>query len=607
MQINAIRYGYSINHNVHIVMPDGVLLTASLYLPKILPTGKPEKSGQDNTAVFDAGPEKLPTVLVRLPYDRLKYPQGLEAADFFVRQGYAVMVQDLRGTFASSGQFLPYENATRDGATTIDWIASQRWSNGKVGTFGCSALGETQYSLARANHPSHAAMIASGAGGGAGSVAGRYAFFGLFEGGIFQLASGFGWFYENGAKAPNAVPAKKIDYAAMVGRLPLFSLVSSLRTEPNGFSEYVSIPLKDPRWSRLDFVSTDDRLTVPTLAINTWGDQTVADAIALSEFIRSKLPPDAAKNQHMIIAPGNHCEHEKSSLTHFGVLTVENTTQPYEQWYLAWFDYWLRGRGEGLKELPAYLYYVVGENRWLRADKWPPSGVEVQRWHLESEGSANTKYGDGNLRRNFTINSATLGRRVAFDSFRYDPMDPVPSVGGPLCCTGNLEDRGGPQDQAKVEQRRDVLIYTSEPLVAPIRLVGSPRALLHVSSTALDTDFIARLVDVWPDGRATNIQEGALRMRYRNGIDKPSLLDPGVPTLANIDMRAIAYYLPQGHRLRLHVSSSSFPRLERNLNTGGNNFDELTGVPATNRVYHQDNLKSYVELPVLKTASPIGG
>ena len=576
VHLNGFRFGYETDYSIRTRMADGIELASTLYLPR-------------NRS------EKLGTIFVRHPYDRLAYSEGLNAADFFARHGFAVMVQDIRGKVASQGEFVPYRSGASDGATTLDWIIRQPWSNGRVGTFGCSALGELQFVLAKARHPAHVAMLPLGAGGAVGSAGGRYSYFGLFEGGIFQLASGFGWFLEHGAKDPRAPPAaKQIDLPVALKGLPLVDLVKKIHPAPNGFNEFVSTPLTDPWWQALGYVSDANLPTIPALVINTWGDQTVGDTLSLAEQVR-KISPDVARNQHVIIAPGKHCNSEEAGLSgQFGELEVKDATQPYKDWYLRWFDYWLHGKGTGLADLPTYLYYVIGEHRWLSAPTWPPEGARIEHWYLDSGGHANSNRGDGILTRE-------LPQTSSHDEFRYDPMNPVPSRGGPLCCSGNPANEAGPADQREVEKREDVLVFTSSALHEPIRIAGPLRATLIVSSSARDTDFVARLVHVWPDGRATNIQEGALRARYRNGIDRPSLLEPGQRVELTIDMRSIAYFVPKGHRLRLHVTSSSFPRLERNLNTGGRNYDETIGVIAVTRVYHDDKARSYVTLPVLPT------
>ncbi len=573
VELNGLRFGYRVQRDVSVAMPDGVHLAASLYLPR----------AQD---------EKLATVLVRLPYGRLDYGEGLNAAEYFARRGYAVLVEDLRGTGGSAGEFVPYRSGTTDGAATLDWIVAQPWSNGRVGSYGCSALGETQYVMARAHHPALRAMIPLGAGGAVGSAAGRYSYFGVYEGGIFELASGFGWFVQYGAKDPRAAPMQPFDVAAALRELPVAGLVQRHRGGANGYDDFMRMSLADPAWRELGYLDDADDPAVPTLEVSTWGDQTVGDTLAFDAALRRKAG-GALPDRHLVIAPGTHCHAQETGASgRFGDTVTANAAQPYFEWYERWFDHWLRDRGDGLRGMPAVRYYMLGEQRWLDAPSWPPPEAAVQRWYLDGAGHANSVRGDGVL-------APALPASVAQDEFVHDPLAPVPSRGGPVCCTGNPADRAGPIDQKDVEARDDVLVYTSAVLRAPLRIAGPLRAVLEVSSSAVDTDFVARLVDVWPDGRATNIQEGALRARYRLGIDRPTPLEPDRPVVLNVDMRSIAYGLAIGHRLRLDIASSSFPRLERNLNTGGDNARATRPVSARNRVRHGGAAASYVELPLL--------
>lgn len=576
--------GIEADDSVRITMPDGTRLAASLYRPR----------GVD-------GP--LPTILVREPYGRLHHGEALRSASL-AKFGYAVLVQDLRGKFDSEGQFATWEMATDDGVATLDWIIKQPWSNGKVGTYGCSALGEVQYSLARARHPAHKVMIASGAGGGIGSAMGSREAFGWFEGGIFQLAGGFGWFQENGNRDKNAPVASQVDHAAALLSLPLIDMLRRVQPGANGFEDFLTIPLGDPRWERNDFVSEGDHLTTPALVINTWGDQTLQATLDLVAFTKAGQPASQVPPQHVIIAPGNHCEHlSLADSDRFGEVEVHNTTQPYTLWFRRLFDHYLKGEGPGLSDLPPYLYYVVGENRWLEAKQWPPEQAQIQRWFLSGQGHANSVKGDGAL----LPEAAAASAPESADQYRYDPAKPVPSRGGPICCTGNPQDKAGLVNQRDVESRDDVLVYTSAPLAKPMRIAGPLNARLVVSSSALDTDFVARLVHVRPDGTATNIQEGALRARYREGLTRPALMKPGQRYELTVRMRSMAYLIPQGHRIRLDITSSSFPRLERNLNTGGRNYDESVGVVAVNTVHHGGTAPSFVELPVLDTPDIVEG
>jgi putative CocE/NonD family hydrolase len=577
--VRALLFNVRIDDRVWVTMPDGVRLAGTLYRPR-----------------GASGP--LATVFIRQPYDRRHYGEALGDAMFFARHGYAVLVQDVRGKFESEGEgFVPWRHATGDGVATLDWITQQSWSNGKVGTIGCSALGELQYSLARANHPAHAAMIPEAAGGAAGLLAGNADYFGSYEGGVMQLAGTAGWFSRHGSKLPHSGSPEVPGMAGMLGQVPVADLVQRARPGPNSYVDVVTTPLGDAGWNDLDYVTDADRITTPALVINTWGDPTIAGTLTISEATR-RGSAQAGANQHVIIAPGNHCEHELIADTgRFGELPVRNAEQPYREWYLKWFDYWLLGKGDGLASLPPYLYFVIGEQRWLSSTTWPPVQSRHQRWYLRSGGKANGRDGDG------TLGAQPDGSEHS-DGYLYDPLDPAPSRGGPLCCSADPHALSGPVDQRDVETRNDVLVYTSEPLEAPMRIVGPLRAHLTVSSSAPDTDFVARLVHVWPDGRATNIQEGALRARYRDGIFCPTRMEPGQTYQLTVDMRSIAYLVPRGHRIRLDVTSSSFPRLERNLNTGGLNFDESVPARALNRVHLGGESGSYLELPVLATPEP---
>lgn len=570
----ALRHGVEVDHDQSLTTSDGIKLTASIYRPR-----------------GAKGP--LPAVLIRLPYHRLHYGEGFSNGVFFASKGYAVVVQDLRGTGDSGGELLPWAHVTEDAVDTVNWITNQPWSNGRVGTFGCSALGETQLVAQHAAPDGWRAMIPIGAGGAVGALADRHTYFGVFEGGIFQLASGFGWFADSGSKSPDAAIAAPFDPATKLKELPVAKLVESVRPAPNGYGDFTSTPLGDRKWREWGYLGDDSRMRVPALVVNTWGDQTLQDTLALAEHWSKADPQGTQGRQKVIIAPGKHCGHDETGQSEkFGELTVVNAALPYRQIFLRWFDYWLRGEGDALSDMPAYTYYVVGGETWRTSGAWPPPESKSERWYLGSTGSANTRDGNGTLSRAEATSALS-------DTWRYDPNDPAPSRGGPICCTGNPDDRPGPAEQADVEVRKDVLVYTTEPMASDMWIAGPLKARLVVSSDVKDTDLVARLVHVWPDGRATSIQEGALRLRYRDGFGSPVFLTPGVPVQATVDMRSIAYRVPKGHRLRLDLTSSSFPRLERNLNTGGNNFTETKPVVATNTIHYGIDGGSWLDLPVM--------
>lgn len=573
IKLLTLRHGVDVDHTQFLTTADGTRLAASVYRPKSA-----------------TGP--LPTILIRLPYHRMRYGEGFNNAVFFASKGYAAVVQDLRGSGDSGGELIPWAHAIEDAVDTVNWITRQPWSNGRVATFGCSALGETQLVAQHAAPDAWRAMIASGAGGAVGSLGDRNNF-GFFEGGIFQLASGFGWFVDSGSKRPDAAPARPFDRSAKLRELPVSKLVESVRPAPSGYTEYMTTPLNDRKWSEWGFLGDDSRMRVPALVLNTWGDQTLQDTLALAEHW-NQADPEGTRGRHkVIIAPGKHCGHHEAAETNqFGELAAANAALPYRDIYLKWFDYWLRGEGDALSDMPPYTYYVVGADMWRTSDHWPPPESNTERWYLGSAGQANTRDGNGTLSRKENA-------RAPSDIWRYDPNDPVPSRGGPICCTGNPNEPQGPADQKDIEVRNDVLVYTTEPLSSDLWIAGSIKAKLVVSSDVKDTDLVARLVHVWPDGKATSIQEGALRLRYRNGFKNPVFLTAGQPVQASVDMRSIAYRIPKGHRLRLDLTSSSFPRLERNLNTGGDNLSEMQSAIATNTVHYQAEGGSWLELPVV--------
>ncbi len=574
----GIKYGFRIEYDVMVPMPDGVKLATNLYFPR--------------KAVTD-GSVKLPVVLIRVPYDKNAHGGGIAPAFDFAAHGYVVALQDMRGKYASEGTFTPSKSDAADGSATVDWLAAQPWSNGKVGTVGCSALGESQIFLSRMRNPRHVAMIPLGAGGAMGSAAGRYTYFGQYEGGVFNLGSGFGWFLYEGGKTPGAEYAGGVDVAQAIRGLPSGGLVRKYRADPTDFDDFISKPLGDPYWRGLGYVSDEDRFATPALVINTWQDQTVADTLVLADVMkRNAVTEEARRHHHVIIGPGNHCQYFGPNQTmNVGEFRVgPNALAPLSQWQVQWFDHWLKG--EPLPPFPPYRFYVMGADRWVDSEQWPPAGVKYQAWYLGGEGAANSRSGQGEL-------LTTAPAVEQFDEFTYDPLNPVPTRGGPACCTNDPGQLQGMVDQAPVEAREDVLVYTSPPFEAPLTIAGPLRAELYVSSSAKDTDFMAKLVHVFPDGRALNVQEGALRLRYRESYVNPTLLTPGEVYRVSVELRAIAYQVPQGHRLRLQITSSNFPRLERNLNTGGNNYDEDRPATAQNRVWRAPNYPSALILPVM--------
>lgn len=506
--------------DVPLRMPDGVTLATDIYLPK-----------------GATGP--LPAILVRLPYGKTFYAEARHWVQLFTARGYAVLVQDMRGRYGSAGTFAPYPTEAADGAATLDWIAAQPWSSGEVGTIGCSALGETQVILA-ARHPAHlSAMIPIGAGGAVGTAGGTYGFFGLFEGGVFQLASGYGWFARWGGKTPDHMDTGPIDYARGLATLPVRDAVRQTRPDPTDYEALLD-GFSDPGYgARAGFISDADRFETPALLVDTWYDPNVSATFTLA----ARMP-----GAQVLIAPGLHCELTQAFATGtLGDLPVKGTPQPFDDIFAAFMDQHLKGAPA--PKLPPYRVYVLGEDVWRDATSWPPADAAPVTFALADDTLAP---------------GASTGSR----SFTSDPMRPVPSLGGAICCTGDPASRAGPLDQRPAEGRADVLAYTSAPLAAPLRIAGPMRATLTVETDVPDTDLVLTLTDVAPDGTSLMIQTGALRLRYRTGYATPQMMVPGQPATVTVHLRDIAWLVQPGHRLRLDVAGSSFPRLARNLNGG---------------------------------------
>ena len=587
------KYEVRLERSVMVPMRDGVKLSTDLYFP--------------------VGVEgKLPIILSRSPYNKNNYRDPKRWPHFFASQGYIFAVQDMRGRFESEGEYVVSAADREDGYDAIEWLSTQPWSNGKVGTYGCSYLGENQMQQAAMRHPNHAAALPQAAGG-------SYRYFGLYMGGAVELAAGFGWFLGNGSKyylgpPPDAPadfwakygdmyrPAPKrpedVDFQKMWMSLPLVDMMKKAGGPVSDFEDFMSHGPGDPYWDALGYVNDQDRFDVPALHVNSWYDLGVADTLKLFNLMRTNAEsPRGRDNQFVIISPAVHCRSEVATeKTIIGKRDLGDARLDYWNIYVRWFDYWLKGIDNGLTQMPKVQIYVMGKNEWRGENEWPLARTQLTPYYFHSDGSANSRFGTG------TLSTKKPGDEPA-DEFVYDPKTPVPTVGGPLCCTGTRDAEAGAYDQRNVETREDILVFTTPVLKEGVEVTGPMKVVLYVSSTAKDTDFTAKLVDVYPDGTAYNVEEGILRARYREGYDKQLWMESGEVYELRIDLQATSNYFGPGHRIRLEISSSSFPRYDRNLNTGGDNYSETEWVIARNSVLHSRKYPSRVILPVIPEGS----
>jgi putative CocE/NonD family hydrolase len=592
------NFEFSKRPNVFITMRDGIHLATDLYIPK----GNPG--------------DRFPVVLIRTPYGNFPGNYLERSITVFASHGFAVAVQDKRGKYRSEGTYLVSGGDAEDGYDTIDWLSKQSWSNGRIGTYGCSYLGDIQIFAAQTKHPALKAMIPQASGSSAGSIGGLYRYFGERIGGVNEWAATIGWFAKNGAKIAPRLPATLgereytalyapynqapkepvIDYQRAWRHLPMVDALRDQGFPDSDFVDNIERQELDPYWKQLPYMTDAYTSNVPALFVNSWYDFGADITFFEYDWFRQhSITAEARDNQYVIISPGTHCSSEREAREDavVGTRPMGDTRFEYWQTYLAWFDYWLKGDSKARETIdawPRFRYFLMGDNKWQSSESWPPKGSHEIRLLMGSNGHANSLLGDG------VLSFSEAGAGAAFDSFVYDPDNPVPSLGGAMCCTGTADAMPGAQDQRPVEERNDVLVYTSETLKSGIEVTGPVEVTLFVSSTAIDTDFTAKLVDVYPDGRAFNILESIRRARYRDGFERAVWMRSDRVYELRIPIGVTSNYFPPGHRIRLEVSSSNFPRFDRNLNVGGDNATATTWVVAKNRVFHSSKYPSGLKL-----------
>jgi putative CocE/NonD family hydrolase len=351
----------------------------------------------------------------------------------------------------------------------------------------------------------------------------------------------------------------------------------------------------DPAWYRGGLYHDDEPFGVPSLWFMSWYDVSIGPNLAIFNHVRQNgLDIETRDNQFAMVAPVTHCAYTRAEEnTVVGERSVGDARWDYSGLIFAWFDSWLKGESNGITDsLPRVRYYTMGSNEWNTSASWPPEGVEIVKLFLDSGGSANTLNGDG------VLTTAAPGSEEIADGFAYDPMDPTTSYGGNVCCTGGAIQAGSFDQQELEASRQDILVYATEPFADGLEVSGTIGITLYVSSDARDTDFTVKLIDVYPDGRAFNLDETIQRARYRAGYDRQVFMEPGQVYELEVSPISTSNYFAPGHSLRIEVSSSNFPRFTRNLNTGGRNYDESEGVVANNKVHHSAGYPSHIRIPV---------
>jgi len=569
---------------IPIPMRDGKVLYADLYKPDL--------------------ESKYPVILQRTPYDKSSATMDpmldpIKAA----KAGFAMVVQDTRGRYASEGDFEVFFNEINDGYDTVEWISRQSWSTGKIGMYGASYVGATQW-LAAISRPPHLTTIIPNI------TASNYHDGWTYQGGAFSLGFNVSWTllqltlsnFKKLAATPDVNWNIRTDLIRHIDRMDELFKYVPLKEFPylkDGLAKYfydwIDHPSFDRFWEEISIEDHHSEISTPALNVGGWYDIFLGGTIRnYTGMTTNGATKDAREGQRLVIGPWAHAT-RGTSITgneYFGI-AADAMASGLDQMYLRWYEYWLKGIDNGIMDEPKVKIFIMGDNTWREESEWPLKRANETNYYLHSSGNANTRHGDGHLSISPPANEPS-------DAYLYNPNNPVPTTGGPLCCNPYFVPNGA-FDQSVIEDRSDVLVYTSPLLESDIEVTGPIRVSLWATSTAVDTDFTAKLCDVCEDGCSRNLTDGIIRARYRNSMSAPSLIVPDEPTFYNIDLWATSNCFKKGHRIRIEISSSNFPRFDRNSNTGEEISSDKVLLPALQKVLHTTNYPSYVTLPIIPT------
>ncbi len=539
-----------------IPMRDGVTLSADVY--------RPDADG------------RFPVILTRTPY--LKTPRDKTSLDrlrYFATRGYAVVVADVRGRGDSGGAFAPYRDEGRDGHDAIEWCAGQPWSTGKVGTLGGSYTGKNQWLAALEQPPHLAAMVAM--------VTPSDPFV-EFPTGV-PIPMDIGWHHMTSGHVIQSMDA--VNWNTLYHHLPLLTMDETLGQPLPYWREMFQHARLDDWWEPQRYQNKFDRVRVPVLHISGWyDDEQIGTPLNFAGMVAHGATEEVRRSQKLLMGPWPHgvlAQPTKLGEVNFG----PSARIDLPGHLLRWYDHWLKGIDTGLMNEPPVRIFVMGANQWRDEHEWPLSRAKRVKYFLHGRGRANSFYGDGSL-------STAEPSDEPQDRYTNDPARPVPFITDPT-----FAQIGGPDDYRPVERRDDVLVYSTEPMSEDTEVTGPVRVRLYAASSAPDTDFTAKLLDVWPDGFAQRLCDGMVRARFRDGMDRPSPIEPGRVYAYEIDCWNTSQVFQKGHRIRLEVASSAFPKYDRNPNTGAALGQSAELKTADQTIYHDREHPSHVVLPVI--------
>lgn len=536
----------------------------------------------------------LPTIFLRSPYESLLH-MHIEWAIWWAKRGYAVAIQDCRGRFESEGTFYAYRDDGPDGDDALTWLAEQPWCNGKIGMSGRSYGGLVQWQTAPYRNPHLTALAPQ-------VIMGDY--FGDYHriGGAVQWALTIAaaiTFSTNVAFTQQGA-SHIFGNQRFYRHLPLITADEEVVGRPIPFyRDWMEHELYDDYWASLNTEDKLHEIDVPIYQQAAWYDPYTEAMLRMHTGLRQRGYSERARNnQKIYVIPWTHHIPEGSVLgdIDFG----QGAYVDLKQEDLRWFDYWLKGINTGIMQEPPIRLFVMGANVWRNEQEWPLARTEFTPYYLHSRGTANTLYGSG------TLNQELPGNEPP-DRYSYDPADPIPTLGGnnstwTLMKFAADQIRPGPIDQRPLERRDDILVYTGEVLEDDLEVTGPLQVVLYAASSARDTDFTAKLIDVFPDGRAIHLAEGILRARHRFGFERAELLEPGEVTEFRIQLAPTSNVFQRGHNLRLEISSSNFPRFDRNLNTGESITTGTRMQVAHQTILHTQTYPSHILLPIIPSA-----
>jgi uncharacterized protein len=562
------RNDIRMDNRVPVRMRDGVSLFADVYRP--------------------VDERRYPVIVSLTPYSTERFPSAYATGVYLARRGYVYVYPDVRGRHESEGVWEPFFDDGRDAYDTIEWAARQPWSNGKVAMQGGSYLGQNQWRAAQAAPPSLVTIFPSVA---STSI---YHDWITLNGG-WRLSFNFGWgpvrqesrIMQN--TGPHTVEGlRAIHFDELQRHLPLNTMQQLAGRNARFYDDWLANPDYNDYWTPLNVEEMFDRITIPAHTFGGWFDifsqGTLRGYVGMSQKAGSEV---ARRMSHMIIGPWGHGSSQKFGDLDFGPTAHVEINQVEVRWY----DYWLKGIPNGLDTEPPVKLFVMGRNEWVYEHEYPLARTDYRPMYFSSGGRANGDRGDGRLQWEKPTGSSSP------DRFEYDPANPVPSLGGNNCC--GTPTPAGPKDQRPIESRQDILLYTSEPLGEPIEVTGPVKVVLYASSDAPDTDFVAKLVDVHPDGASYNMAEGIMRARYRESLSTPVMMKAGEIYRFEIDLVGTSVEFRKGHRIRVHVTSSHFPQFDRNPNTGAAFGTSAELRVANQTIYHDAERASHILLPVI--------